>query len=305
MEETKLLYDGKLEDFLWVGFGSGSGTNLRECTKVIMPGLIFSDKPSAKIADPSKAKEYGLEVVADVPRLVLNGYKACGSWKTAQGNTAKEEAYERRSIQYNKDIVQGLHEFEQQQGRGIDLIVLGGYMRWVKDPLLEAYIDKIINVHPADSSIIANDYSKMEGEITALTEEFSRVFIGGDAVYDAILAGATQTKSSVIMVDDGEDDGEILTQGAYVAVDDGFLRLSDEEKERQLREYVDGTDDSKGHQDRQKEESDWPALTTALRLIAEGRIALGTEKRHFNKWRTVYVDGKEMPYKGYQVEKAA
>ena len=47
--KTKLIYSGKQEDFLWVGFGSGSGTNLRECAKVVKPGLIFSDRPKAEL----------------------------------------------------------------------------------------------------------------------------------------------------------------------------------------------------------------------------------------------------------------
>jgi hypothetical protein len=36
-------------------------------------------------------------------------------------------------------------------------------------------------------------------------------------------------------------------------------------------------------------------------MIAEGRLALGTKARHFGEWRAVYVDSKEMPYEGFQI----
>ena len=48
-EQIIPIYSGKPENFNWVGFGSGSGTNLRECAKIIKPKLIFSDKPKAKL----------------------------------------------------------------------------------------------------------------------------------------------------------------------------------------------------------------------------------------------------------------
>ncbi len=278
MDKTTPLYSGKPEDFCWVGFGSGSGTNLQQCAKIIPPRLIFSDK--------KKPSLFQLEELLDTPRLDLgvSGFKFCGSWKKAQHDPNKIAEYQRRSLQYNQMIVDGLHRFEDEQKKEIDLIVLGGYMRLVKQPLLDSYPDKIINVHPADLTIL-ND----------LEPRKSRKFIGADAVYDAILAAEPATRSSVIIVDDGEDHGEIITSGPLVKVEYHFR------DPLLLREYVNGNDVSDGHQERQKKESDWPALTTALSLIAEGRIALGNEKSFFQEWRRVYVDGKPMPYGGYMV----
>jgi folate-dependent phosphoribosylglycinamide formyltransferase PurN len=266
------MYSGKPEDFHWVGFGSGSGTNLRECSRIIKPVLIFSDRPKAKLL--------GLEELADVPKIVINGYRACGSWKKAVGNPELEAKYEEKSAAYNQQVLDKLQEFEKQQGISIDLIVLGGYMRLLKEPLLSAFKDRIINVHPANLSI---------------TRGAERTYIGEDAVYDAIKACETRTKSSVIMVDDGEDHGEILTQGPELKVWPEFLRGTDAEREECLREYADA------HQSFQKVRSDWPALTSALKMISEGRIALGTEKTHFDEWRAVYVDGKPVGYEGFQV----
>lgn len=105
-EKINPIYSGKLEDFHWVGFGSGSGTNLRECTKVIKPSFIFSDRPKAKLLN--------LDELAGIPREVINGYQACGSWKNAQGNPELEGEYNRRSLKFNKNIVDSLHEFESK-----------------------------------------------------------------------------------------------------------------------------------------------------------------------------------------------
>lgn len=287
------LYSGKLKNFHWAGFGSGSGTNLRECAKVITPSLIFSDRPSASLFG---WEELSLEM--EVIQESINGYKACGSWKKAADNSQLKAEYKERSLEFNQAIVDLLHKYEERQEAPFDLIVLGGYMRLVLEPLLEAYKDKIINVHPADLFIIEHrGYRGPEKDIPI----FKRKFVGDNAVYDAIKAGETTTKSSVIMVDGRIDHGEILTQGPSLAVSESFLMLSPKQQERRLKNYVDGTKRKKGHQERLKEVSDWPALTSALEMIANGRISLGTEKKYLKEWRKVYVDGNMMNYQGFQV----
>jgi len=86
-EKITPIYSGKPNDFCWAGFGSGSGTNLRECAKVAPPKLIFSDRPGAKLLS--------LEELANVQQIVVDGYKACGSWKKAQGNPEAEAEYKK------------------------------------------------------------------------------------------------------------------------------------------------------------------------------------------------------------------
>jgi folate-dependent phosphoribosylglycinamide formyltransferase PurN len=260
------IYSGKAEDFHWVGFGSGSGTNLRECAKIIPPSAIFCDRPSADLLS--------LDELAGVPKIVMNGYQECGSWKKSRGNDEAEAAYREKSVIFNRKIVQALDDFEQENNIKIDLIVLGGYMRLVELPLLMAFADRIINVHPADLNKLARGRRK---------------YIGEDAVYDAVRQGEAETRSSVIMVDGGMDNGEILTQGKSVKIPDYGPNVN-------LRELSDA------HQDRQKIESDWPALTTALQFISEGRIALGSTKKHRKKWRAVHIDGTPMPYHGLRLE---
>ncbi len=275
MEETKPIYAGTRKDFHWAGFGSGSGTNLRECAKAIPPALIFSDRPKAKLLQ--------LDELADVPRIIINGYEACGSWKAVQGNPDKEAEYRTRSSIYNKVILEFIRAFEQQEGYGIDLIVLGGYMRLMMDPLLSAFEDKIINVHPADLSDLKQGLCE-------------RVLVGEDAVYDAISMGVKKTRSSVILVDNGIDNGEMITIGPTVDVWPGYLNASEDIRRKIVREYANM------HQEVQKEVSDWPALVKALELIADGRVSLG-QRDDINEWRTVYLDGKKLPYHGFEVRK--
>lgn len=272
MIKSKKIYSGKLEDFHWVGFGSGSGTNLNECAKVISPSLIITDKPKSKLLK--------LEELSMTQHIIRNGYKFCGSWKKAKGNLELEKQYQQKSMEFNAMLLEEIKDFESKQGYTIDLIVLGGYMRFVTEPLLSAYKDKIINVHP---SIL----SQLRGK---------RNYIGEDAVYDAIKDGAEFTRSSVIFVDGGEDNGEIITQGPIVKVWKEYFDGTNDEKKECLRKYVDG------HQSLQKVRSDWPSLTTSLKMIANGRISIGETKDHFNKWRTVYLDGKALSYSGYQIK---
>jgi folate-dependent phosphoribosylglycinamide formyltransferase PurN len=317
-EKITPIYSGKPEDFCWVGFGSGTGTNLEACAKVIPPKLIFSDKPKAKVLQR--------EIFKDTEKLVLNGYKECGSWKAIEGNEEAEVRYRRRAIDYNKKIVAKLKEFEDKQGKPIDLIVLGGYMRIVEAPLLEAYKDKIINVHPADLSIlnfsIVNSYLEQSGleqvirnlaekagvEILMMSDreykgkssiKAMRKYIGEDAVYDALFKKGNEysTRSSVIIVDYGIDHGEILTMGPKVRTNFKRSRLTLPGQDKWEREQADA------HQEKQKEKSDWPSLTTALELIAEGQFGLGTEKTWFNEWRAVYVGSAKMPYQGFEIER--
>jgi phosphoribosylglycinamide formyltransferase 1 len=256
MEQIIPIYSGVFEDFHWAGFGSGSGTNLCECAKVIMPSLIFSNKLNAKLFSHEVfSKDSGVDCEA----ISSSGYQG-------------------RRQEYDSLVLEMLHRHEDKKGHSIDLIVLGGYMRIVSKVLLDAYPDKIINIHPADLSILADG---------------KRKYVGGDAVYDAIKAGEPSTRSSVIMVDGGIDHGEMLVQGRECFVDTNYSVS--------LREYVDGTANRKGHQEIQKEISDWPALTKTLELIAQGRLALGTEKRHYGEWRGVYLDGKLLSYGGLEL----
>ncbi|MEX1117917.1 MAG: phosphoribosylglycinamide formyltransferase [Terrimicrobiaceae bacterium] len=79
---------------------------------------------------------------------------------------------------------------EKLKAAHVGLVVLAGYMRMVKAPLLEAFPHRMINIHPS------------------LLPQFP----GLDAWKQALEAGATETGCTVHYVDDGMDTGKIIAQ---------------------------------------------------------------------------------------------
>ena len=76
------------------------------------------------------------------------------------------------------------------QLRGVDLVVLAGYMHLLTEPFLERFPDRIVNVHPS------------------LLPEFP----GKQAIVDALDAGVATTGVTVHYVDDGIDTGRVIRQ---------------------------------------------------------------------------------------------
>ena len=147
--------------------GSGTGSNCRAILEEIGGGtleadavLVVSDVEDAGIV--SVAREY------EVPALVLPP----GPWKTKL--EPETEALLVRRL----------------QNASVDLIVLAGFMRIVKAPLLEAFPRRIINVHP---SLLPK-------------------FPGRAAWTQALEAGEEKTGCTVHFVDAGVDTGEIIAQ---------------------------------------------------------------------------------------------
>jgi phosphoribosylglycinamide formyltransferase-1 len=73
---------------------------------------------------------------------------------------------------------------------GVDLVILAGYMRMLKAPMLEAFPRRIINIHP---SLLPK-------------------FRGVEAWRQALEAGEVITGCSVHFVDEGMDSGEVIAQ---------------------------------------------------------------------------------------------
>jgi phosphoribosylglycinamide formyltransferase 1 len=76
--------------------------------------------------------------------------------------------------------------------RGVDLVVLAGYMHLLTAAFLDRFPDRIVNVHPS------------------LLPEFP----GTSAIKDALAAGVTTTGVTVHYVDEGVDSGPIIRQEA-------------------------------------------------------------------------------------------
>ena len=80
--------------------------------------------------------------------------------------------------------------------RGVDLVVLAGYMHLLTQPFLDRFHDRIVNVHPS------------------LLPQFP----GAHAIDDALEAGVPETGVTVHLVDEGLDTGTVIRQEA-VAVE--------------------------------------------------------------------------------------
>jgi phosphoribosylglycinamide formyltransferase-1 len=147
--------------------GSGKGSNCRAILEQISAGklpaearLIVSDVFDAGILDI--AREFG----------VPNAFLPPGKFRTRL-----EPAVE-------MELVRLLRE------AGVELVVLAGFMRVLKEPMLNAFPRRIINLHP---SLLPK-------------------FPGVAAWKQALEAGEKVTGCSVHYVDAGIDSGEIIAQ---------------------------------------------------------------------------------------------
>lgn len=157
---------------------------------------------------------------------------------------------------------------------GVDLVALAGYMSITTRPLLEAYPEKMVNVHPADLSIM---------------EENERKYVGIHVVRDAILAGERELRASTHVVHEKVDHGEILvvSEPVPVRLPEGVV-LNELAQDKQLLGVI--VDE---HQEWLKERGDWVIFPMTIQMIAEGRFALDGEGG-------VYVDGAPAP-RGYRL----
>ncbi|MFB0543567.1 MAG: phosphoribosylglycinamide formyltransferase [Candidatus Bathyarchaeia archaeon] len=165
---------------------------------------------------------------------------------------------------------------EKMKGHDVGVIALGGYMSIFTHPVLDAFPGRIINVHPADLSI-------MEGG--------ERKYVGLHAVRDAILAGERYLYSSTHIVREDVDQGEILMRSRPVEVwlpEDVTLEDLRKRKNQSLLERV-----VRENQNRLKEKGDWVIFPKTLEMIAQGRYGIDDEGN-------IYVDVKLAP-KGYRL----
>jgi phosphoribosylglycinamide formyltransferase 1 len=147
--------------------GSGKGSNCRAILEQINAGnleaearLVVSDVFDAGILDI--AREFG----------VANVYLPPGKFRT------------RLEPNVEMELVRLLKE------AGVELVVLAGFMRLLKEPMIEAYPGCIINIHP---SLLPK-------------------FPGIESWKQALEAGEKITGCSVHYVDAGIDSGEIIAQ---------------------------------------------------------------------------------------------
>ena len=147
--------------------GSGKGSNFRAIADEIAMGaleaevrVVISDIETAGILALARDRKYRAEYVAP------------GRFRTK----LEPEAEQR--------IVALLRE------AGVELVVLAGWMRMIKAPLIEAFPRRIINIHPS----------------------LLPAYPGLEAWKQALAAGAKESGCTVHYVDEGMDSGEIIAQ---------------------------------------------------------------------------------------------
>lgn len=147
-------------------FISGRGSNFLALLKNIEKGVlknchiavVFSNNPNAK------GLEYAAE--AGIKTIVIPSKNRSDR------------------IEYDREIINALAEYN------IDLICLAGYMRIITEELVEAYKNRIINIHPA----------------------LLPAFPGLHAQKQALDYGVKVTGCTVHFVDSGMDTGPVILQ---------------------------------------------------------------------------------------------
>jgi folate-dependent phosphoribosylglycinamide formyltransferase PurN len=124
-----------------------------------------------------------------------------------------------------------------------DLIIHSGFMLIATEPYLSHFKNKILNVHPAD--------------LTLLDGQGKRKYAGLNVVEKAFEARETSTRSTIHLVTEGVDEGHIITLSEPLKIEPG---LSPQE-----------------HQEKMKWACDGPAYQKALELIADGRVTIDPE----------------------------
>ena len=155
--------------------GSGTGSNMLAIDQAINDGhldaeivLVMSDVPDALILERASQRGIATETID------CRGYPQRFPLD-AQAETA-----------------------EALQKAGVDLVCLAGFMRLIKSPLLTAFPQRIINIHPS----------------------LLPAFPGLAAWEQALDAGASETGCTVHFVDDGMDTGPAILQARVPVMPD-------------------------------------------------------------------------------------
>ena len=191
---------------------SGGGTNLQAIINAIAAGKITDTEIAAVISNNKNA--YALE------RAKQAGIKDI---------VVSPKDFETREV-FNENLLKTLQEVNP------DLIVLAGYLVVIPEIVIDAFENRIINIHPS------------------LIPAFCGTGYYGLKVHEAALKrGVKVVGATVHFVDKGTDTGPIIMQKA-VAVQNG--------------------DTPKVLQQRVMEQAEWNILPAAIDKIAHGKVRI-------------------------------
>ena len=154
---------------------SGSGTNLQALIDRIADGSLDA---TIELVISSRADAYGLMRA-----------EAAG----IQTLTIEKNLYDEEEFTADRVIAAELRY------RGVDYVVMAGYMRMIHTPILDAFPNRVVNLHPA------------------LLPSFK----GAHGIQDAYDYGVKVTGITVHFADDKYDCGPIIAQRA-IAIEEGW-----------------------------------------------------------------------------------
>ncbi len=191
---------------------SGGGTNLQAILDGIKNGTITNTEVSAVISNNKNAYALTRAQEAGIPAV-------CVSPRDYQNREA-----------FNKALLEKIQSYEP------DLVVLAGCLVVIPPEMVEAYPNRIINIHPA------------------LIPSFCGTGYYGLKVHEAALnRGVKVTGATVHFVDAGTDTGPIILQKAVEILPGDTPELL---------------------QRRVMEQAEWVIMPKAIDLIANGKVSV-------------------------------
>lgn len=185
---------------------SGGGTNLQAIIDAVQDGTITNTELVGVISNNKGAYALERAAKAGIPAEVVS-----------------PKDYDAREM-FNDALLACVNKYNP------DLIVLAGFLVVIPEKMIDAYENRIINIHPS------------------LIPSFCGTGYYGLKVHEAALArGVKVTGATVHYVDKGTDTGPIIMQKAV---------------------YVQEGDTPKTLQQRVMEEAEWKLLPAAIQMIA-------------------------------------
>ena len=272
-----------------VCFVSGSGTNYREIVNrdPNHEYVVFTNRPGCGGEILAREHKHPIIELSHTPYLE-EAKRQYGAGNVPRNCPAR--------VRYEQEICRLI---ENIIGREPDLICLAGYDQWLTDWIVDRYCPRILNVHPGDTT---KGYDGLHWIPTA----------------KAIVAGNEAIKSTLFLVDKGEDTGPVLVQSRPLSIAQVIHQAEQGLEERfnrvttfALKNNITTYDKFKAlagadllaimeHtcgilQNALKIAGDWEIFPFAVHdLIAQGRVEVDG--------RDVYIDGKKMPPSGYQLQ---
>jgi folate-dependent phosphoribosylglycinamide formyltransferase PurN len=291
----QLIYDPGLRKskMTIVCFISGAGTNYQRIVErdPLHNYVVFTNRPGCEGAKKAKDIKHVVIELSHIPYLNA-ARERCGS-ESIPRNCPEREKFEQDAWRL----------IERNIYQAPDLICLAGYDQWLTDWMVNRFYPKILNIHPGDTT---KGYAGLHWIPAA----------------KAIFAGDSGIRSTVFLVDSGEDTGPVIIQSRLLRIAptlkalesqgekglvEGLDKITRFAKEKGITTFEAFEASANGEQkatlkiicenlqDILKMTGDWIIYPFVVHdLIARGRVVVTD--------RNVLIDGRQMPVCGYRTD---